>query len=59
MNFEARKVYCGISRIGEGEFSRISDISDIRDVINSRIAVEMIDKWARWLSAQGVKAGEV
>ena len=63
MNNNVHK-YCGISRIGEGEFSRISDFSDIREVINSRIAVvrEMIDKWARWVLAQGVrgvKAGEV
>ena len=47
-----------------GNFREFSDFSDIREVINSRIAVvsEMIDKWARWVSAQGargVKAGEV
>ena len=56
--------YCGISRIREGEFLRNAVFSDIREVINSRISVvrEMIDKWARWVSAQGVrgvKAGEV
>ena len=63
-NIVEYKNLCGISRIREGEFSRIAVFSDIREVINSRIAVvrERIDKWARWVSAQGVRgvtAGEV
>ena len=64
-----RSIYCGISRICEGEFSRITVFSDIREVINSRSAVvrKVTDQWPVWVSARcprcesrrGVTAGEL
>ena len=55
--------YCGISRIREGEFSRITVFSDIREAINSRSAVvrEVTDQWPVWVLAtcQRCEPGDV
>ena len=46
--------YCGISRIREGEFSRFTIFSDIREGINlwSVVVREVTDQWPVWVSAR-------